>query len=357
MCDLQILNITPTPPTSPGGFGFVTVTYSTSSSQPAYVQAVDKQGGIYANPFADITDDKTGQLYGLPAGDYDLVVGLTDDYSCTATQPFSMPAYAAVDTSLNDAPRWEPVGGVLPNPVLLKVEATLLSAGVARRGLHVEVALWHPGDVAPFARFRATMCEATQYVDAAPYLRAQLRALQRYSATPDTPFIDADGSYRFFYQYRVVDSAGPEPWLTREGVRYAVLAALAGPTDTMAGYVADTMGKVASVFDDFEATQFVGYPLEASVLLPAGNAPRWAELRYLDAWGAAVEIRFYGLASTLPAGMLRIPLPDDPPVCAVAVEVSIVDVDRHFSSVCGHVVPTQPASTSGLYSDSLYGTY
>jgi hypothetical protein len=358
-CDLQILSITPTPPTSPGGMGYVTVTYSTSSHSPASVQAVNpKTGGIYANPFPDTTDDKSGVLYGLPAADYDIVVGLTDDYTCQATKPFTMPAFAAVDTSLGDAPRWEPVGGVLPNPVLLKVEATLLSSAAPRPGLHVELELWRPAAVGAFASFRATIREATQYVDAAPYLRAELRALQRYAAGLGTPLIDLDASLRFTYRYRVVDRTGAEPWVKREGPRYAVLAALAGPADPMGPYVADTTGKVASVFDDYEATQFVGYPLEASVLLPpAGDTPRWAELRYLDAWGNAVEIRSYALASTLPAGMLRIPLPDDPPLCASAVEVSVRDDNRAFASTCGHVVPTPPASTSGLYSDSLYGTY
>jgi hypothetical protein len=358
-CDLKILTITPTPPTSPGGFGFVTVTYSTSSHTPAYVQAVNKvTGGLYANQFADTTDDKKGVLYGLPVGEYDVVVGLVEDFSCQAKGPFTMPAFTAVDTSLADAPRWEPVGGVLPNPVLLKVEATLLSAGVARAGLHVEVELWRPAAPTAFATFRATIREATQYIDAAPYLRAELQALQRYAPSLSTPLIDADASLRFTYRYRVVDRAGAEPWVKREGPRYAVLAALAGPTDTMAPYVADTTGKVASVFDDYEATQFVGYPLEASVLLPPASAtPRWAELRYLDAWGKAVEIRSYALASTLPAGMLRIPLPHDPPLCASAVEVSVRDDNRAFPSTCGHVVPTPPASTSGLYSDPLYGTY
>lgn len=212
--------------------------------------------------------------------------------------------------------------------------------------------------MAAFATLRATIREATQYVDAAPYLRAELRALQRYAASLGAPFVDADASLRFTYRYRVVDRTGAEPWVKREGPRYAVLAALAGPTNTMAPYVADGTGTVASVFDDYEATQFVGYPLEASVLLPpAGAAPRWAELRYLDAWGAAVEIRSYALASTLPAGMLRIPLPDDPPVCASVVEVSVRDDNRAFASTCGHVVPTPPASNSGTYADELYGLY
>jgi hypothetical protein len=356
-CDLQIISITPTPPTSPGGLGYVTVTYSTSSSTPAYVQAVDKAtGGIYANSFADKSDDKTGVLYGLPVGNYDIIVGLPDNTECEVRAPFTMPPFAAVDTSLSDAPRWEPVGGVLPNPVLLKVEASLLTAGVARAGLHVEVELLADGKV--FATFRATVRTATQYVDAAPYLRAQLVALQRYAATATAPLIDKDAVLRFSYRYRVVDKAGAEAWQPRARERYGVLAALPQAADTMAPYVADGTGKVASVFDDYEATQFVGLPLEASVLLPPyTSTPRWAELRYLDAYGNPVEIRSSALANDLAAGMLRIPLPNDPPLCAVAVEVSIRDDNRAFPSTCGHVIPTPPASTRGTYQDPIIGLF
>jgi hypothetical protein len=94
---------------------------------------------------------------------------------------------------------------VLPNPVLLKVEATLLTAGVARAGLHVEVELLVDGKV--FATFRATVRTAIQHIDAAPYLRAQLVALQRYVATATAPLIDEDAVLRFNYRYRVVDKA------------------------------------------------------------------------------------------------------------------------------------------------------
>ncbi len=181
-CDLQLISVTPTAPTSIGGRGYVTVVYATSSHTPAYVQAVNRAtNGLYANPAQDTTDDKTGVLYNLPVGDYDLVVGSGDDPTCKVTGSFSIPAYQAIDTSLADAPRWEPVGGVLPNPVLLKVEAALLTAGVARVGLHVEVELWRPEAAAAFATFRATVRTATQYVDAAPYLRSELVALQRYA--------------------------------------------------------------------------------------------------------------------------------------------------------------------------------
>jgi hypothetical protein len=357
-CDLQIISITPTPPTSPGGVGYVTVIYSTSSATPAYVEAVDKvSGGLYANSFADTSDDKTGVLYEVPVGDYDIIVGLPDNTECEVRAPFSMPAFAAVDASLNDAPKWEAVGGVLPNPVLLKVEATLLSAGAVRPGLHVEVELWRSDAATAFATFRATVRTATQYVDAAPYLRAELVALQRYAATSSSPLIDADASLRFFYKYRVADRTGAEPWQTRAGERYAVLAALPAAADTMAPYLADTTGKVASVFADYEATQFVGLPLEASVLLPASNQVRYAELRYLDASKRPVEIRSYPLAATLPAGMLRIPLPADPPICASFVEVSVRDDNRAYPGDCGHVVPPAPTSTSGLYSDPIYGIY
>jgi hypothetical protein len=179
----------------------------------------------------------------------------------------------------------------------------------------------------------------------------------RYASPATRPFVDGDACLRFFYRYRVVDSRGAEPWVTRAGERYAVLAALPGATDTMAPYVADGTGRVASVFDGGEATHFVGYPLEVSVLLPPADQMRYAELRYLDAWGRAVEIRSLALASTLPAGMLRIPLPNDPPVCATQLEVSVRDDDRTMASTCGNVIPAPQVSTSGLYSDPLYGTY
>jgi hypothetical protein len=357
-CDLKIVSITPTPPTAPGGLGYVTVVYATSSHTPAYIHAIRKGTSLlYANPSADTTDDKTGVLYKLPVGEYDLIVGAGDDTTCTATGSFSIADFQAVDTSLSDAPKWEPVGGVLPNPVLLKVEATLLSAGAARPGLHVEVELWRPAAAAAFATFRATVRDATQYIDAAPYLRAELRALQRYAATASAPFVDADASLRFTYRYRVVDRTGAEPWVKREGPRYAVLAALAGPVDTMGPYVADGTGKVASVFPDGEGVQFVGYPLEVSVLLPPPTVPRWAEWRYLDGWGNAVEIRSRLLPDTLPAGMLRIPLPNNPPVRAASVEVSVRDDNRAFVGTGGNVTPPAPTSASGLYSDEIYGTY
>jgi hypothetical protein len=356
-CDLQIISVTPTAPTSPGGLGYVTVVYATSSHTPAYIHAINPlTGGLYASPVADTTDDKTGVLYNLPVADYDLIVGSSDDFDCKVTGSFSIPGFQAVDTSLTDAPRWEPVGGVLPNPVLLKVEATLLTAGVARAGLHVEVELVADGKA--FASFRATVRTATQYVDAAPYLRAELVALQRYAATATAPLIDADAVLRFSYRFRVVDRTGEEPWQTRARERYAVLAALPLATDTMAPYVADATGKVASIFPDGEGCQFVGLPLEASVLLPPFiGKPRWAELRYLDAYRNPVEIRSYALDVGLAAGMLRIPLPNDPPLCASFVEVSVRDDNRAYPGNCGHVVPPAPASTSGLYSDPIYGIY
>jgi hypothetical protein len=354
-CDLLVSQVTPTNPTTVGGYGFVTFTFSTADVRGVGVNAVGPVTRALNFPF----DAGTAQLTNLPAGRYEWVIALTSDGDCKQEGFFTITDPAPpVDSSLRDAPRWEPVGGVLPNPVLLKVEASLLSAGAPRPGLHVEVELWRPAAVAAFVTFRATVREATQYVDAAPYLRAELRALQRYAASLSAPFVDADASLRFIYRYRVVDRTGAEPWVKREGPRYAVLAALAGPADTMAPYVADSTGKVASIFPDGEGCQFVGYPLEASVLLPpAGAGPRWAELRYLDAWGKAVEIRSYALASTLPAGMLRIPLPDDPPICASAVEVSVRDDNRAFISTCGNVLPTPPASTRGTYADPLYGLY
>jgi len=354
-CDLIVTSVISHAPTSPGGFGYVEIYFTTSDQYVNFsiTGAVNQPYGVVRN---------TGVLYAqlLPAGGYFYTISRQDDPTCQVGGDFIiLHAPAAVDPSLNDPARWEPVGGVLPNPVPLKVEASLTDAqGAPRPGLHVEVELWHPAAAAAFVSFRATVREAVQYVDAAPYLRAQLVALHRYTATAGSPLIDQDASLRFTYRYRVVDKAGPEQWLTRAGERYGVLAALPGPADTMAPYVADTVGKVASVFPDFEGVQFVGMPLEATVLLPPdAGAARWAELRYLDAYRQPVEIRSYALASTLPAGVLRIPLPDDPPLCAAFVEVSVRDDNRAYVGTCGHVVPAPPASTSGLYSDPLYGTY
>jgi hypothetical protein len=358
-CDLQIVSVTPTAPTAAGGFGFVTVVYSTSSHTPAYVQAVSRtNGGLYANSVADTTDDKTGVLYQLPVDNYTLVVGLPGT-NCEARRDFAVPAFVPVpDPTPAEPARWEPVGGVLPNPVLLDIEAVLVDATrTPRAGLHVDIELWRPGAVATFVGFRATVRAAKQQVDAAPYLRAELLTQQRYAGTVATPFVDGDACLRYTYQYRIVDAASVGPWVVRLGPRYAVLAALPEAADTMAPYVADGTGQVASIFRSGEAVQFVGMPLEVSVLLPPPDGPRWAELRYLDAWGQAVEIRSLLLADTLPAGMLRIPLPNDPPLCATSVEVSVRDDDRHFASTCGHVIPAPLPSTSGTYADPIYGHY
>jgi hypothetical protein len=312
---------------------------------------------VRAQNFRGVTQ---AQLPDLPVGTYYWVIALTSNPECKQQGYFEIKDPAPpVDSSLGDAPKWEPVGGMLPNPVLLKVEATLLSGGLARAGLHVEVELWRPAAVAAFATFRATVRTATQFVDAAPYLRAELRAVQAYAANLSAPLVDADASLPFYYRYRVVDRTGAEAWLERAGERYAVLAALPAAADTMAPYVADTTGRVASVFDDFEGTQWVGLPLEATVLLPppTGDRPRYAELRYLDAYQQPVEIRSYELDRTLPAGVLRIPLPADPPICAAFVEVAVRDDNRAYVGTCGHIVPPPPPSTSGTYADPLYGLY
>jgi hypothetical protein len=361
-CTLKVELLSQSSPTAAGGWG--EVVYRLSGAADAYqlvqVRRVSDDLLVNANQPAGNGD------YTLPIPTSGIGVELVltayeeavyDDTTCQDKVVFTIPGYAdLVDPSLADAPRWEPVGGVLPNPVLLKVEASLLTAGVARVGLHVEVELIEDGKA--FASFRATMRTATQYVDAAPYLRAQLVALQRYDATANAPHIDPDAVLRFSYRYRVVDRTGAEPWQTRARERYAVLAALPLANDTMAPYVADTTGKVASVFPDREGCQFVGLPLEASVLLPPFiGTPRWAELRYLDAYSNPVEIRSYALDVGLAAGMLRIPLPNDPPLCAAFVEVSVRDDNRAYVGSCGHVIPTPPASTRGTYQDPIIGFY
>lgn len=353
-CDLVLLSATPTHPTTAGGFGFFTFTYTTATQ---YVLGVTVDGPVFKA--SNYPNTGVAQVNNLLAGRYSYTLALGENGACLITGTFTINDPApAPDPSLGQPPRWEPVGGVLPNPVLLAIEATLASAGTPRPGLHAELELWRPAATAAFAKFRATVRTASQLVDAAPYLRAQLVALPRYNATASQPLVDADAALPFYYRYRVVDAANAEPWQQRAGERYAVLAALASATDTMAPYVADGTGKVASIFPDGEGCQFVGLPLEASVLLPPPTGgPRWAELRYVDALGHTVEIRTYSLADSLPAGMLRIPLPPDPPVCATAVEVSVRDDNRAFVGTCGNVLVPAPTSTRGTYADPIYGFY
>lgn len=357
-CDLVLVSATPYPPTSPGGFGYVAIVYTSSNPAPVSMSAVNLTLFTGHDAPAPGFTGGSGHLTNLLPGSYSF--NLRQGDTCSTTGTFVLKEAASPpDPSLGKPARWEPVGGVLPNPVLLAIEASLTTrAGLPRPGLHAELELWRPAATAAFASFRATVRTASQQVDAAPYLRAQLVALPRYSAAASQPFVDADAALRFTYRFRVVDSDNAEPWQSRAGERYAVLAALAGATDTMAPYVADGTGRVASIFPDGEGCQFVGLPLEASVLLPpATGQPRWAELRYVDALGAAVEIRTYPLADSLPAGMLRIPLPPDPPLCATAVEVSVRDDNRAFVGTCGYVLPPVPTSTRGTYADPIYGFY
>ncbi|MDJ0367391.1 hypothetical protein QMK33_19760 [Hymenobacter sp. H14-R3] len=352
-CDLTLLSLTPYPPTSPGGFGYVGLAYATASASNVQWTVA---GPVTRSQAYTRGNDGTGVLFNLPAGRYTYSLSLVEEPGCPAlTGEFMLgEAPVPVDPSLAEAARWEPVGGVLPNPVLLLVEASLSdAAGVLRPGLHVQVELWQPAALVAFAAFKATLRAATQYVDAAPYLRAQLVALLRYPATARSPLVDRDASLRYYYRYRVADAAGAEPWQQRAGERYAVLAALQGPADTMAPYVADGTGRVACIFPSGEAVQFLGLPLEVSVLLPAADVDqiRYAELRYLDAGGQEVEIRSYALPASLPAGMLRIPLPGLPLPCAACVEVAIVDTDRAYAGTCSNYTPT-PAQPGYLLTNT-----
>ncbi|MGI4863704.1 MAG: hypothetical protein ACRYFZ_07240 [Janthinobacterium lividum] len=353
-CTLTLTVIRIASPTSVGGWGEITYRIGGAADAAQYGTILRASDGAQVNL---VSPSGNGDYVApIPSNGVGVLLEFTvyedpehGPDTCSATTTFTVPAFVEpVDPSLADAPRWEPVGGVLPNPVLLKVEASLTDGmGAARPGLHVEVELWRPAALTAFATFRATVRTAEQYVDAAPYLRAELVALQRYAAAAGRPLIDQDASLRFYYRYRIADRTGAEAWLTRAGARYAVLAALPAAADTMAPYVADTTGQVASVFDDCEATQFVGLPLEASVLLPPPTAgqDRWAELRYLDAYQQEVEIRSFLLDSTLPTGMLRIPLPANVLPCAAFVEVSVRADNRAYVGTCGGApapTPTQP---------------
>ena len=335
---LTLLTLTLTQPTAlvPTGSVYLSVDASPSFG-PLTIDVAGLTQGLEGMVAPAVRPAYAYALSGIAPGTYPYTVsdaGTTHLPSLQGSFTINAaPAPALPDHTVNDPARWEPVGGVLPNPVLLQVEAALTdAAGVARPGLHVEVELWRPTAVAAFARFRATMRQNPQAVDAAPYLRAQLMAAQWYPGTVG-PITDANAALRFFYRFRVVDSTGPEYWQERAGERWAVLAALPGATDSMLPYVADGGGRVASIFPSGEAVQFVGCPLEVSVLLPEATTTRYVEWRYLDATGQQVQIRASALGPTVPAGLLRIPLPSNPPAGAASVEVSVRDDDRSTGTV------------------------
>lgn len=348
---LTLLTLTLTQPTAlvPTGSVYLSVDQGTSAG-PLTIDIAGLTAGLVSMYAPAPSHAYAYAASGIAPGTYSYEVGdagtthlpdLAGEFTINPAPDLPPP-----DPSVNDPARWEPVGGVLPNPVLLHVEAALTdAAGVARTGLHVEVELWRPAAVAAFARFRATVRENPQAVDAAPYLRAQLVAAQRYPAMLST-LTDADAALRYYYRFRVVDSTGPDYWQERAGERWAVLAALPGAADTMLPYVADGTGRVASIFPSGEAVQFVGCPLEVSVLLLPATLTRYVEWRYLDATGQQVQIRASALGPSVPAGMLRISLPSNPPATATQVEVSIVDTDRST----GSTVPT-PTTPGHILTD------
>lgn len=351
-CDLVLVQLTTTDPATASALGSVAVQFTTAATGSVQLSIAGPQSAVLTLP----GPSGGGQLDNLPAGDYTFTLSLADLPDCQRSGSFTLNAAPPVDPSLGLPARWEPVGGVLPNPVLLAVEASLTDAqGLPRAGLHVEVELYRPGASEAFAAFQATVRTASQLVDAAPYLRGQLVAAIRYAAG-SSPFLDADAALAFAYRFRVVDGTGAEAWQVRAGERYAVLAALPLADDTMAPYVADSLdGRVASVFADREATQFVGYPLEVSVLLPPyAESDRFAQLRYLGGAGQELEIRALLLPDPLPAGLLRIPLPADPLPCAASVEVSLVDEDNSYAGSCpdGGTITTGPGSGGYLLTNN-----
>lgn len=364
-CTLTVVIVTLDAPTTPGGWGQVVFTLSGAVDTVQYAEFTRLSDGVAVQGLQ--TDGNGTYTLPMPPASVGTPLRLTvyEDVArpadgCEVVVELTVPGFAVVaDPSLAGPRPWQPVGGVLPNPIALPIEAQLLDfAGNPRPGLYAEVELLQAGATVAFASFRATVRQAAQTVDAAPYLRSQLRAALTYGSPLSQPRLDGPCVVPYTYRYRIGDRQTLGAWQARAGVRYAVLAALPGVADTMQPFVADGAGRVASIFPSGEATQFVGLPLEVAVLLPAPTPgqDRYAEWRYLDGYGRAVEIRSLLLPDGLEAGLLRLPLPPDPPVVAATVEVAIVDEDRSFSYPGPHVTPPI-VQTSGTYQDPLYGTY
>jgi len=147
----------------------------------------------------------------------------------------------------------------------------------------------------------------------------------------------------FTYRYREVDSLSVGAWRQHPATHYAVLSA---PESSLRPYVAGSDALPLMAFA--QPTQFVGYPLEVSAILPAGRTSTWyAQWRYLDNAGQQVEIKAVPLPAELPAGVVRLRVPPLPPVCADVVELMLTDANRTSAANCAPVVVTPPMPTPG----------
>jgi len=356
-CDLTLLEFDVVQ-ASAAGLGSVSARFSSSA------------GGITARLWRDLTDpnfvyrpvDGGGRIswHNLPEGRYLLEVndaancGISERYVTMeryevrgCTNPFASnwnPAATTDDGSCQlPASQWFAVGGLYPPAAALATPvASLLTLNqTLRQGLHVEVELTRLGAATPFATLRQTVRSQFVSVNAEPYLRSQLDT-EAVPVRVDA-YMDETATVAFTYRYREIDSLSVGPWRQHPATHYAVLSA---PESSLRPYVAGADALSLTAFA--QPTQFVGYPLEVSAVLPADRTGTWyAQWRYLDNAGQQVEVKAVPLPADLPAGVVRLRVPPLPPVCADVVELTLTDINRASAANCAPVVITPPVTQPG----------
>lgn len=357
-CDLALTGAQGFAPTSRGGFGYIQLQLTSSATSVRVVVRSDPGG----QQVADLTRAPgVIRVVNLLAGGY-LLAG-SDANGCSLPQvPVTIPPYQKAGCTIDGATNYDPdatdddgtcvfapaewyaVGGLQPLPVALPVALSLTDTqGARRQNLYAEVELFSAGQATAFASFRRTIRTATDTVDAAPYLRSQLLTQLRYSVVSG-PQRDADAGLVFHYRYRGVDSTGPGPWVDRPLPRYAVLAAPDATDSNLLGYTASSASPARPLSAFPVPTQFVGLPLEVTLLVPDLSGPLFCQLRYLDALRQELEIRTVAIPPAERGGVVRVALPATPLPCAAFVVAALVDEDHNYDGTCasGSTTPTLP---------------
>lgn len=348
-CTIELYDVVAQPPSAAGGLG--TIAYKVRGMQSATATALlyrFGQPGQVDSTTLQASDQNTPQAFAAVPGNY--FIGAQDG-TCFAADVEAVVGPYVAPAQPPGPPQYFPVGGVLPNPVLMPctVSSLTTAAGDVRTGLHLELELRRDGvGGATFATVRKTVRKLQELVDVSVYLRSQLSTLPGYLPNQGL-FRDRATAVGFAYRYREVDSTGPGGWVDCPGTNYAVLAARPPGQLSLARIIAElaSYSGWASAFPSGEAVQFVGYPLEVGIIIPdrPANTPTFLEAVYSSAAGQVLEVRTWPVLDTAPAGYYRICLPADPLPCATKLFLAVCNENRAFAGTCDGVAP--PVLTTG----------